>query len=57
MFSVMEKLPATSYVRLVDIWLIFCQVMPFIQGKIKNTVIVKNYAPDLGSSVNPEGVV
>ena len=31
LFSVMEKLPATSYVRLVDIWLIFGQLMPFIQ--------------------------
>ena len=30
-FSVMEKLPATSYVRLVDIWLIFGQLYPFIQ--------------------------
>ena len=29
--SVMEKLPATSYVRLVDIWLIFVQLYPFIQ--------------------------
>ena len=27
----MEKLPATSYVRLVDIWLIFSQLYPFIQ--------------------------
>ena len=27
----MEKLPATSYVRLVDIWLIFCQLIPFIE--------------------------
>ena len=31
--SVMEKLPATSYVRLVDIWLIFGQLYPFIQGQ------------------------
>ena len=30
-FSVMEKLPATSYVRMVDIWLIFGQLIPFIQ--------------------------
>ena len=29
--SVMEKLPQTSYVRLVDIWLIYGQVLPFIQ--------------------------
>ena len=29
--SVMEKLPQTSYVRMVDIWLIYGQVLPFIQ--------------------------
>ena len=29
-FSVMEKLPATSYVRLVDIWLISIQLVPFL---------------------------
>ena len=29
--SVMGKLPATSYVRLVDIWLIFGQMYPFLQ--------------------------
>ena len=27
----MGKLPATSYVRLVDIWLIFVQLYPFIE--------------------------
>ena len=32
LFSVMEKLPATSYVRLVDVWLIFGQLLPFIEG-------------------------
>ena len=26
----MEKLPATSYVRLVDIWLISIQLVPFL---------------------------
>ena len=29
--SVMEKLPSTSYVRLVDIWLICGQLIPFIE--------------------------
>ena len=29
----MGKLPATSYVRMVDIWLIFGQLYPFIQGE------------------------
>ena len=27
----MEKLPSTSYVRMVDIWLIFGQLIPFIE--------------------------
>ena len=31
LFSVMDKLPATSYVRMVDIWLIFVQLYPFIE--------------------------
>ena len=35
MFSVMEKLPATSYVRLVDIWLIFGQLIPFVEVDIR----------------------
>ena len=30
-FSVMAKLPATSYVRMVDIWLIFTQLYPFME--------------------------
>ena len=31
LFSVMAKLPATSYVRMVDIWLIFTQLYPFLE--------------------------
>ena len=27
--SVMEKLPLTSYPKMIDIWLIFCQLIPF----------------------------
>ena len=29
--SVMEKLPQTAYVRMVDVWLIFGQLFPFLQ--------------------------
>ena len=29
--SVMEKLPSTAYVKMVDIWLIFGQLIPFIE--------------------------
>ena len=37
-FSVMAKLPATSYVRMVDIWLIFTQLYPFVEV-VLNTII------------------
>ena len=61
--SVMEKLPQTSYVRMVDIWLIYGQLLPFIQvvlvtymescreGKFKDTQI-KNQI--VAISVKPE---
>ena len=42
-FSVMEKLPSTSYVRLVDIWLIFGQLIPFIQANINKFQFNKLY--------------
>ena len=29
--SVMEKLPHTSYPKMIDIWLIFCQLVPFTE--------------------------
>ena len=51
--SVMEKLPQTSYVRMVDIWMIYGQLLPFIQvvlvtymesfrqGKFKDSMITE----------------
>ena len=30
----MEKLPPTSYVRMVDVWLIFGQLIPFVEVTI-----------------------
>ena len=29
--SVMDKLPSTSYIRMIDIWLIFGQLLPFAE--------------------------
>ena len=29
--SVMERLPTTSYVKMIDCWLIFCQLVPFTE--------------------------
>ena len=37
-FSVMEKLPPTSYVRMVDIWLITTQTVPFLLVAMTTTI-------------------
>ena len=29
--SVMERLPTTSYLKMIDFWLIFCQMVPFTE--------------------------
>ena len=29
--SVMERLPTTSYLKMIDFWLIFCQLVPFYE--------------------------
>ena len=39
----MGKLPATSYVRMVDIWLIFGQLYPFIQEKSTHNIYIFNH--------------
>merc|ERR1711974_471036 len=31
MGSVMQTLPKTAYVKHIDIWLIFCQMIPFVE--------------------------
>ena len=37
--SVMQKLPPTSYIKLVDVWLIVCQLFPFLQ--VTNSFIME----------------
>merc|ERR1712110_277593 len=44
--SVMEKLPLTSYPKMIDIWLIICQLGPFAEvinhkGSLQNKFLVK----------------
>ena len=34
--SVMEKLPPTPYLKMIDYWLIFCQLIPFYEVIIKS---------------------
>ena len=49
--SVMGKLPATSYVRMVDIWLIFTQLVPFIEDTTQTFNIIRNLNLKLSLSI------
>ena len=50
--SVMEKLPPTSYVRLVDIWLINGQLVPFLEVILLTVLELKRPEP---SAINHHG--
>ena len=50
--SVMEKLPPTSYVRMVDVWLIFSILIPFIEVCI---LTLKEYYRDELQMINHHG--
>ena len=48
----MEKLPPTSYVRMVDVWLIFGQLIPFVEVSL--LTIMELYNDDM-DRVNHHG--
>ena len=48
----MEKLPPTSYVRMVDVWLIFGQLIPFVEVSL--LTIIELYNVDI-DRVNHHG--
>ena len=51
--SVMEKLPPTSYIRMVDLWLIFSILIPFLEVSI---ITFKEYNNDEDSiAINHHG--
>ena len=52
--SVMEKLPITSYPKMVDFWLIFCQLVPFAEVIFTFNLHHKSYLP--GDSSHCHGV-
>ena len=49
--SVMDKLPPTAYVKMVDIWLIFGQLIPFIETVLLTAM---EYLRDGDGSGNPQ---
>ena len=49
--SVMDKLPPTAYVKMVDVWLIFGQLIPFIETVLLTAM---EYFRDGDGSGNPQ---
>ena len=43
--SVMERLPTTSYLKMIDHWLIFCQLVPFTEVRSFFIFLEKIYSP------------
>ena len=52
LISVMEKLPPTSYVRLVDLWLISTQLVPFLLVVMTTSI---ELFQDQGAEINHHG--
>ena len=50
--SVMEKLPPTSYVRMVDVWLIFGQLIPFVEVSL---LTIREVYDDENQLINHHG--
>ena len=38
--SVMEKLPLTSYPKMIDVWLIICQLVPFSEVVLQSSMVI-----------------
>ena len=39
--SVSGTLPTTAYIKMIDVWLIFAQLIPFFEGKFSGKLINK----------------
>ena len=55
-FSVMEKLPPTSYVRMVDIWLICGQLIPFVEVMLLTLMELYNETDTINHHGHPRKV-
>ena len=52
----MEKLPPTSYIRMVDIWLIFGQLIPFIEVALLTIMELFNETETINHHGHPRPV-
>ena len=58
----MQTLPTTAYIRMIDIWLVFCQLVPFVEVilltaqeyyRVEDPKEEKDYAPKPGNHQDP----
>ena len=53
--SVSQSLPQTAYVKMVDIWLIFAQVVPFVEVLVHTWIDMMRTEGEEGREVNHHG--
>ena len=53
--SVSQSLPQTAYVKMVDVWLIFAQVVPFIEVLVHTWIDMMRTEGEEGREVNHHG--
>ena len=52
--GVMDSLPTTAYVKMIDIWLIFCQLVPFAEVVLLTTMEYLREEEEQGKEENEE---
>ena len=53
--SVSQSLPQTAYVKMVDVWLIFAQVVPFVEVLVHTWIDMMRTEGEEGREVNHHG--
>ena len=53
--SVSQSLPQTAYVKMVDVWLIFAQVVPFVEVLVHTWIDMLRTEGEEGREVNHHG--
>ena len=53
--SVSSSLPQTAYVKMVDVWLIFAQVLPWVEVLLHTLIDWVRFEEENGRQVNHHG--
>ena len=55
--GVMQTLPTTAYIEMIDVWLIFCQLIPFIKVVLLTIDTVKQTLADSGAPATTQSCI